>query len=119
MTDYPIGSTARVYCDMDGNDITLHQLIRQEPDWARSRIIVGEEALAEVERLTAALFRLGSCEAMTYSFAINKSTNEGRELDARLDYARDALKKPCILCADPNYPPYSRWVCNVPVRLYR
>lgn len=38
MSDVPAGSTARVYQDQEGNDVTLRQLIKLEPEWAHSRI---------------------------------------------------------------------------------
>lgn len=46
---YPINSTARQFFDIDGNPCTLSQLIRSEPDWARSRIIELEKRVAELE----------------------------------------------------------------------
>jgi len=52
---YPAGSTAKKYQDQDGNDVTLYQLIRREPNWAKSRIVVGEEALQRVNDLEAML----------------------------------------------------------------
>ena len=48
---YPTGSTAKPYTDFDGNIVTLMQLVRLEPVWARSRIIVGEEALLRITEL--------------------------------------------------------------------
>jgi len=51
------------------------------------------DLMADVDRLEGALRRLGSSEAMTISFVIDKATNEGRELDARLTFARAALDK--------------------------
>lgn len=38
MNSYPIESTAKVYQDQEGNEVTLRQLIRLEPEWAHSRI---------------------------------------------------------------------------------
>ena len=38
MSDYPINSTAKVYKDSDGNDVTLRQLIKLDPEWAHTRI---------------------------------------------------------------------------------
>lgn len=44
MSECPINSTARKYKDQEGNDVTLRQLIKLEPEWAHSRILAGEEA---------------------------------------------------------------------------
>lgn len=52
MTDYPSNSTAAQYQDMDGNLVTLMQLIKLEPEWAHSRITV---QLQEIERYRSAL----------------------------------------------------------------
>lgn len=47
-TQYPPGSTAKVYYDADGNERTLSQMVMLEPEWARNRIISGE--IAEQQR---------------------------------------------------------------------
>ena len=47
--------TDRKYQDGDGNDCTLEQMVRREPEWAASRIRAGEAAIAERDRLRAAL----------------------------------------------------------------
>lgn len=31
-------NTARVYQDIDGNELTIHQMVRREKDWAAARI---------------------------------------------------------------------------------
>lgn len=51
MSEYPAGSTAKVYFDIDGNETTLHRLVRSEPEWAASRIIEGEKASENIEQL--------------------------------------------------------------------
>lgn len=45
--EYPVNSTARVYSDSDGNECTLRQLIKREPEWAYSRIVALEGLLKE------------------------------------------------------------------------
>lgn len=45
-------NTAKVYQDSNGQDCTIYQMIRFEPEWAANRIHEGEKAIAEVERLT-------------------------------------------------------------------
>lgn len=56
MTDkYPINSTAKQYTDSDGNLRTLWQMVRDEPEWAESRIRAGEEAIARIDELEAQL----------------------------------------------------------------
>jgi hypothetical protein len=49
--DKPINSTARIYNDIDGNELTLRQLIALEPEWAHSRIKICEALEQENERL--------------------------------------------------------------------
>jgi hypothetical protein len=48
-------NTAKVYKDIEGNDCTIHQMIKREPDWAANIIQYYEkevtELRAEVERL--------------------------------------------------------------------
>lgn len=36
-------NTAKVYHDIDGNDHTIHQMVRNEPGWAASRVQQAEE----------------------------------------------------------------------------
>jgi len=50
MSEYPLGSTAKVYYGIDGSEKTLRQMIRDEPEWAESRIREGEDAIKELER---------------------------------------------------------------------
>lgn len=38
-------NTAKVYFDTDGNELTIHQMVRRDPHWAASRVQVGEDAL--------------------------------------------------------------------------
>ena len=42
---------AKIYQDCDGNDCTIHQIVKREPSWAASRIRIGEEALAILEAI--------------------------------------------------------------------
>lgn len=55
MNGEKINSTAKVYFDTDGNEVTLRQLIKMEPEWAHSRIQAGERAEAELDQLRAEL----------------------------------------------------------------
>jgi len=38
-------NTAKVYVDSNGCECSIRQMVEREPDWAASRIQVGEEAL--------------------------------------------------------------------------
>lgn len=62
---YPIGSSATPYHDEDGNQVTLIQLVRKEPEWARSRIKVGEQALVTIVELEATIKEMES-DALNY-----------------------------------------------------
>jgi len=39
------------YEDSEGNDCSIHQMVRREPEWAANRILVGEEAQARIREL--------------------------------------------------------------------
>jgi hypothetical protein len=39
--------TSRVYYDSEGKDKTIHQMVRDEPEWAAVRIQVGEDAISK------------------------------------------------------------------------
>jgi len=39
---------AKKYTDSDGNECSIWQIVRREPEWAAYRIQAGEEALAKV-----------------------------------------------------------------------
>lgn len=49
MTDYPTNSTAKPYFGIDGEPRTLWQMVRDEPEWAVSRIKAGEESIAQCD----------------------------------------------------------------------
>lgn len=42
-------STAKVYVDSCGDERTLQQMIKLEPEWARNRIVAGEIAIQELD----------------------------------------------------------------------
>ena len=44
-------NTAKVYKDIEGNDCTIYQMVQREPNWAATRIQVGEDALAMVQKI--------------------------------------------------------------------
>ena len=75
--------------DVDDAVHLLHALI--------ARIEAQQSSLAskdaEIEQLREALERLGSNEALTLAFMPDMTTLCGKELYARLDYARAALKQ--------------------------
>jgi len=48
-------SKSKTYHDADGNECTLFKMVRHEPEWACSRITVGEEAADTIEQLTKEL----------------------------------------------------------------
>jgi len=58
MSDYPIGPTDKVYYDSDGNPRRLFWMIRNEIEWAASRIIEGEKAITENAKLKAELAKV-------------------------------------------------------------
>jgi hypothetical protein len=42
---------SQIYYDEEGNEISLYKLVRQEPDWAMSRVQVSREQAEEIEKL--------------------------------------------------------------------
>jgi len=51
MSQYPVNSTAKQYYDADWKPTTLWRLVRDEPEWAVSRIQAGEQAIAQRDEL--------------------------------------------------------------------
>ena len=43
--------TARVYHDIDGNERTIWQMIKHEPEWAAVRVQEGEKAIERVKEM--------------------------------------------------------------------
>jgi len=50
-------NTAKIYHDSEGNDCTIFQAVKREPEWAATRIQVGEKALENVARLEGMLIK--------------------------------------------------------------
>ena len=50
--------TGKTYYDTEGNERTIWQMVKREPEWAANRIQVGESAIADVKRLRAENERL-------------------------------------------------------------
>lgn len=48
-------NTAKIYHDSEGNECTIYQAVMREPEWAASRIQVGEVAIKRVQILEDAL----------------------------------------------------------------
>jgi len=40
-----------IYKDIDGNDCNIWQMLKREPDWAASRILLGELAINRLKEL--------------------------------------------------------------------
>lgn len=58
MIEYPVNSTAKIYSDADGNDVTLRQLIKLEHEWAHSRIKICEQLEQQLTTITEERDRL-------------------------------------------------------------
>ena len=43
--------TGRVYKNSEGDERTIHQMVREEPQWAANRIQCGEEAIEKLGRI--------------------------------------------------------------------
>jgi len=44
--------TAKRYQDTDGNDCSIWQMVKREPDWAANRIQEGEKAITKLDEVT-------------------------------------------------------------------
>jgi len=51
-------NTARIYKDIDGNDRSIHYMVKHEPQWAANRIQVGEDALNSLQKLKSEILPL-------------------------------------------------------------
>ena len=69
-------NTAKVYYDSDGNECTIHQMVKREPEWAASRIQAGERVEILRQLLTDALPHI-ECKTQEQS---NLITAIGEEL---------------------------------------
>ena len=50
--------TAKIYHDIDGNDCTIFQMVRTEPQWAAARIQAGEEVIKQLEAYKRAIEKI-------------------------------------------------------------
>ena len=44
-------NTAKIYLDSEGNECSIHQMVKREPQWAATAIQQGEKALALLAEL--------------------------------------------------------------------
>jgi hypothetical protein len=42
-------NTAKIYKDIDGNECSIMQMVRREPDWAANRVQEGEKAFYRLD----------------------------------------------------------------------
>lgn len=48
----------RLYTTVDGEQVSLYQMVRQEPGWAAARILLAEEQSGYIARLEAEITEL-------------------------------------------------------------
>ena len=97
MSDYQAGSTAKVYADCDGNERTLYQMVRHEPEWAQSKIIEGEKAIEQITTLTQEVADLKE-ESLSLTAALWREkdiTELLTDKQAELVNLLDVAKCPC------------------------
>jgi len=64
--------TAKIYFDAKGNQKTIWQMVRDEPEWTANRLQEGEKAISEINCLKTLNAELvGAVRATRKSFAIN------------------------------------------------
>lgn len=44
-------NTAKIYQDSSGNDCSIMQMVKREPDWAACRIQEGEKAIEQMAKI--------------------------------------------------------------------
>ena len=81
----------KVYYDVDGNEKTLAQMVRCEPEWARNRIIVGEEAIEENEKLKQLKDREGEVHGDLVPTTFGE-VKEGQEFFYPKEYNKGLIK---------------------------
>ena len=57
--------TARIYYDVEGNERTIHQMVKEEPVWAANRVQEGGKAIERVAELEKALAAIAEQEGAT------------------------------------------------------
>jgi hypothetical protein len=43
-------NSAKIYFDADGNERTIYQMVKSEPEWAANRIQEGEKAIEQLQQ---------------------------------------------------------------------
>jgi hypothetical protein len=54
-------NTAKIYTDTEGNECTIHQMVKREPGWAANRIQAGEDAIDKVSQLQDLVIWMTGC----------------------------------------------------------
>ncbi len=80
MIEFPIDSTAKVYRDIEGNEVTLRQLIKLEPEWAYGRIKAGEKAIQQNTALMGEIEMLRKCLVFSYDL-VAESLRDHKQYD--------------------------------------
>ena len=62
---------SKTYWDIDGNEQSLYQMLKREPDWAVSRIQEGEKAISKLATCTELLENLLDDEIELWNIANN------------------------------------------------
>ena len=78
-------NTAKIYQDSEGNDCSIYQMVRREPDWAANRLQEGERA---IEQLVEANILLTEC----YEY-FEWSNNASKEDCIKQDSLSSAIAK--------------------------
>lgn len=72
--------TGKSYHDSEGNECSVWQMVKREPDWAANRIQEGEKAIGRVRELEAAM--VIAKEAMRINLAKFSFKDEGVLFDS-------------------------------------
>lgn len=81
---------SQIYYDAEGNEISLYKLVRQDPDWAMSRVQVSREQAEEIERLKAEL-EVERAENASLESDVSWHENDEAKMSARITELEQAL----------------------------
>ncbi len=73
-------NTAKIYHDSEGNECSIFQMVRREPDWAAARIQEGEKAIAKIKELDALIKEIAT--EFYYSWHNSTGTNPADGFDS-------------------------------------
>lgn len=81
-------NTAKVYQDSEGNDCSIVQMVRREPDWAANRVQEGEKAIERLAGMENTIRDIATEFFRSWYNAPGSNTDQGFDDWWRLNKAR-------------------------------